>query len=278
MTSLDERLNTTALAILTGIALAYFCSFVHPALSIIALISIIPLYFVIQRNHAHYDPLEKLWHLGGAWKYAFPFAIYLVMGDLTRVILPSAFEEYHIYITYCLRTIAVGYILIRYRSLYTELARWRLDGTSVLIGAVIFLLWVGLEGLYPVFSSTDVHYDPAIFDTAAFGLLILMRFAGSVLVAPLIEELFCRSFLMRYAIDARWQDVPIGMYTLGSFVIVTLFFGFSHFRWLPGILTAVLLNLLLYRSKNLSSCVVAHATANLLLLVYVVCMGEWGFF
>jgi uncharacterized membrane protein YcaP (DUF421 family) len=132
MTPLDERLNTTALAALTGIALAYPCSFVHPILAIIALLAIIPLYFVIQRNHARYALLDKVWHLGGAWKYVFPFAIYLMMGDLTRVILPG-FEEYHIYITYCLRTIAVGYILIRYRSLYAELAERRLDGTSILI-------------------------------------------------------------------------------------------------------------------------------------------------
>ena len=277
MTPLDERLNTTAVATLTGIALVYLCSFVHPALPAIALLSILPLYFVIQRNHARHNLLEKLWHLDGAWKYVFPFAIYLVMGDLTRIVFTN-FDEYHIYITYCLRTIAVGYILIRYRSLYAELAERRLDGTSILIGAIIFLLWVGLEGLYPVFSSADAHYDPTIFDTAAFGFMILARFAGSVLVAPFIEELFCRSFLMRYAIDPKWQDVPIGTYTLGSFIIVTLFFGFSHFRWLPGILTAVLLNLLLYRTKNLSSCVAAHATANLLLLVYVVYTGEWDFF
>ncbi len=277
MTTLDERFNTTALATFTGTALAYLCSFVHPQLPAIALLSIIPLYFVIKRNHTRCDLLEKLWHLDGAWRYAFPFAIYLVMADLTRVILPG-FGGYHIYIAYCMRTVAVGYILIKYRSLYTELARWRLGGISVPIGVVIFLLWVGLEGRYPVFSSADVHYDPTIFDTAAFGFLVLMRFAGSVLVAPVIEELFCRSFLMRYAVDARWQDVPIGAYTFGSFAIVALFFGFSHFRWLPGILTAILLNLLLYRTKNLSSCVVAHATANLLLLAYVVYVGEWGFF
>ncbi|MEA1893838.1 MAG: CAAX prenyl protease-related protein [Euryarchaeota archaeon] len=278
MASLDERLNTTALATLTGIALVYLCSFAHPTLPAIALLSIIPLYFIIQRNHACHNLLEKLWYLDGAWKYIFPFAIYLVMGDLTRAILPGAFEEYHIYVTYCLRTIAVGYTLIRYRSLYTELGKWRLDGTSVLIGVIICLLWVGLEGLYPVFPSTDVHYDPTIFDTPVLGFLVLVRFAGSVLVAPLIEELFCRSFLLRYVIDPEWQGVPIGTYTIGSFVIVTLFFGFSHFRWLPGILTAVLLNLLLYRTRNLSLCVVAHATANLLLLVYVVYTGEWGFF
>ncbi|MCK4459242.1 MAG: CAAX prenyl protease-related protein [Methanosarcinales archaeon] len=277
MTSLDERLNTTALTTLTGIALVYLCSYIHPNLPAIALLSAIPLYFVIQRNHARHNLLERIWHLDGAWKYVFPFAIYLVMGDLTRVILPC-FEEYHICLAYCLRTIAVGYILIRYRSLYAELAERRLDGTSVLIGAIIFILWIGLEGHYPVFSSADVHYDPTIFDTATFGFLILTRFAGSVLVAPFIEELFCRSFLMRYAIDSKWQDVPIGAYTFGSFAIVTLFFGFSHFRWLPGILTAILLNLLLYRTKNLSSCVAAHATANLLLLVYVVCTGEWDFF
>jgi len=83
---------------------------------------------------------------------------------------------------------------------------------------------------------------------------------------------------MRYAIDSNWQDVPIGTYTLGSFAIVTLFFGFLHFRWLPGILTAVLLNLLLYRTKNLFSCVAAHATAKLLLLMYVVYTDEWFFF
>jgi len=278
MTTLDERLNTTAVATLTGIALAYLCSFINQNLPIITLFFIIPLYFLIQRNHARYDLLEKLWHLDDAWKYVFPFAIYLVMGDLTRAILPGAFEEYHIYIAYCLRTIAVGYILIRYRSLYTELARWRLDGTSVLIGVIICILWVGLEGYYPILSSADSHYDPTIFDTVTMIFLILVRFAGSVFVAPLIEELFCRSFLMRYAIDSKWQDVPIGAYTLGSFVIVTLFFGFLHFRWLPGILTAVLLNLLLYRTKNLSSCVVAHATTNLLLLMYVVYTGEWGFF
>jgi len=277
MDYLNERLNTTALATFTGIVLAYLCSFLHPNLPAIALLSILPLYFTIQRNHTRYDLLDKVWHLGGVWKYVFPFAIYLVMSDLTRVILPG-FEECHIYITYCLRTITVGYILIRYRSLYTELARWRLDGTSVLIGVIICILWVGLEGLYPVFSSADSHYDPTIFDTVTMIFLILVRFAGSVFVAPLIEELFCRSFLMRYAIDSKWQDVPIGAYTLGSFVIVTMFFGFSHSRWLPGILTAVLLNLLLYRTKNLSSCVVAHATTNLLLLMYVVYTGEWGFF
>ena len=191
MDYLNERLNTTVLATFTGIVLAYLCSFLHPNLPAIALLSILPLYFLIQRNHARYDLLEKLWHLDDAWKYVFPFAIYLVMGDLTRAILPGAFEEYHIYIAYCLRTIAVGYILIRYRSLYTELARWRLDGTSVLVGVVICLLWVGLEGLYPVFSSADSHYDPTIFDTATFGFLILTRFAGSVLVAPFVEELFC---------------------------------------------------------------------------------------
>ena len=137
MTSLDERLNTTAVATLAGIALAYLCSFVHPALPAIALLLIIPLYSAIHRNHARYALLDKVRHLGGAWRYVFPFAVYLVMGDLTRAVLPCAFEEYHIYITYCLRTIAVGYILIRYRSRYTELGRWRLGSPrSVHISSV----------------------------------------------------------------------------------------------------------------------------------------------
>lgn len=277
MNPLNERLNTTAVAVLTGIALAYLCSFIHPNLSIIALFMIIPLYFFIQRNHARYRLLERIWRLDSAWKYAFPFAIYLVMGDLTRAILPG-FDEYHIYIAYCLRTAAVGYLLIRYRNLYTELTSRRLDSTSVFVGVVIFVLWVGLEGRYPMPFTAETHYDPTIFDTATMTSLLFVRFAGSVLVAPFIEELFCRSFLMRYAIDPKWQNVPIGAYTFGSFVIVALFYGFSHFRWLPSVLTAVLLNLLLYRKKNLFSCVAAHASANLLLLIYVTYTNEWCFF
>lgn len=223
--------------------------------------------------------LISIWRLEGAWIYVLPFAFYVLIGNITSLLFVGL-DEYHIYIGYTIRTIVVGYLLFKSISKYSELSGKyrRLDGTALLIGIIIFVLWVGLEGHYPTLFSSDTYYDPTIFDTSTAIFLILIRLVGSVLVAPLIEELFVRSFLVRYIINPKWENVPIGTYTFESFLIITLMFGFSHFQWLPGILTAVLLNLLLYNKKSVFSCVVAHATANLLLFIYVVYTNSWFFY
>ena len=276
---LENRLNTISVSVLACISLVYICSFVNLALAIAALFSVVPIYFFVQRNHARYAALEKLWHLGGAWKYVFPFVIYLVMGELVRGLLVG-YDAYHIYVAYALRTVIVGGILVRYRSLYTELGVQRkLDILALLTGAFIFALWVGLEGHYPAFSGASSHfYDPYSFGTGMSVMLLCVRFVGSVLVAAFIEEVFTRSFLMRYIIEPeRWAEVPVGTYTFTSFMVVALFFGFSHFQWLPGILAGIILNLLLYKRRILFSCVEAHAMANLLLFFYVVYTESWFF-
>ena len=275
--NLEDHMNTIAVSAIACIALVYLCTFVNHILAIAALFSIVPLYLFVQRNHARYDILDKLWHLGGTWKYVFPFVIYIGIGVLVSGLLVG-YEDYQLYVAYALRTLIVGGILIYYRSLYTELKERRLDLLALLAGAFIFALWVGLDGHYPMFSSASSHYDPTVFGTELLIVLLCIRLVGSVLVAAFIEELFIRSFLLRVLIDPdKWADVPVGTYTLGSFVVVVLFFGFAHFQWLPGILTGILLNLLLYKRKNIFSCVQAHAIANLMLFLYVIYTGSWFF-
>ena len=275
--TLEDRLNTLAVSVIACVALVYICTFVNRILAIAALFSIVPLYLFVQRNHARYDILDKIWHLGGAWKYVFPFVIYIGIGVLVSGLLVG-YEDYQLYVAYAVRTLIVGAILLRYRSSYTELKERKLDLLALLIGLLIFALWVGLDGHYPMFSSASSHYDPSVLGIGMLIVLLSIRLVGSVLVAAFIEELFIRSFLLRVLIDPdKWADVPIGTYTLGSFVVVVLFFGFAHFQWLPGILTGILLNLLLYKRRNLFSCVQAHAIANLMLFLYVIYTGSWFF-
>jgi CAAX prenyl protease-like protein len=214
-----------------------------------------------------------------AWKYVVPFGLYIFAADLARLVF-TGYEQYHIYIGYALRTFIVGIVLLRSKDRFPELSKKYLsfDILTIFIGIFIFILWVGLEGRYPLFFGSNIHYDPTIFGSTLMMVLIFLRFFGSVLVAPLIEELFMRSFLMRYIIRPNWEDVPIGAYSFESFAIVTLIFGFSHYRWLPGIITAILLNLLLYRKKNIVPCILAHGIANLLLLIYVVNTTSWFFY
>jgi len=277
MGDIENRLNTTSVAAIACLSLVYLCSFVNRDLATAALFSVVPLYFFVQRNHARWNILEKLWRLEGAWKYVFPFVIYLVIGELVQSLLVG-YETYHLYAAYGLRTLIVGGILLRYRSLYTELKERRLDVMALLVGVLIFALWVGLEGHYPLFFGASSQFDPTVFGTGMEIMLLSLRLVGSVLVAAFIEELFCRSFLMRYVIDPeKWANIPVGTYTFTSFVVVALFFGFAHFRWLPGILTGIVLNLLLYKRRNIFACVEAHGMANLLLFIYVVYTESWSF-
>jgi hypothetical protein len=273
---LSAELDTLSVATFSAIILFYLLSYVSWHLSVASLLLVAPFYVLIGRVHENYTFLKDLYHLGGAWKYVFPFGLYLIIGDITRVVFIN-FEDYHVYIGYIARVVFVGALLLRYHPLYTELSKWKFSITSFVVGIVIFVLWVGLDGLYPVYASADVYYDLSIFNTSIFILLLAVRLIGSVIVAAFIEELFNRSFLLRYIIDADYRSVPIGTYTPLSFIIVTLFFGFAHFQWLPALITAALLNLLIYKEKHISACITAHATANLLLLVYVVTTGNWHF-
>jgi uncharacterized protein len=193
-------------------------------------------------------------------EYILPFFLYIFLPSLAQMI------SLNLQTSYLLKTVIVTVILGYFWKRYNLKFRW--DFLAVTFGAIIFVIWVSLESLH---SPVEVS---STFTSGA----ILIRLLGSVLVAPLVEELFTKSFLLRFLISPdKWRDVPIGRYTLFSFVATTLFFGFSHQRWLPGLITAVLLNLLLYYRKSVSLCVLAHATANLLLGVYVIFTGSWHF-
>jgi hypothetical protein len=108
-------------------------------------------------------------------------------------------------------------------------------------------------------------------------LLIFFRLLGAVIVVPIFEELFWRSFALRWLIDENFSAVPIGTFTWFSASAVILAFGFEHHRWLAGIFAGLLYHALLYYKKDLSACVIAHAVTNLLLGIYVLLTQQWSF-
>ena len=144
------------------------------------------------------NALKQILAMEGYWRYLVPFAAYLFTGSIVSLALPGL-EEYHIYISYTLRTVVVGVLLWKMRHRFTELADKQLlfDPTALMLGVLIFLLWIGLEGRYPLFTSSEVYFNPTEFEGTLTVFLIFMRFIGSVLVAPVIEELVMRSFLIR---------------------------------------------------------------------------------
>ena len=94
-----------------------------------------------------------------------------------------------------------------------------------------------------------------------------------------MEEIFWRSFLLRFVIDEHFERVSFGKFTWPSFAIVALAFTFSHSRadWLAAFVAGALYNVVAYRSRSLASCVLAHAVTNLLLGFWIMQTQQWGF-
>jgi CAAX prenyl protease-like protein len=174
------------------------------------------------------------------------------------------------------------------RATWADLRPWPRPGwvaLSVVLGLVVAALWVGLEGYYPRFSwmGTRSGFNPADLDVdprPAFltkGMFLAARFYGLVLVVPLVEELFWRSFLVRWLIDPDFKSVPIGKVTPLAAGVTSLLFASAHPEWLPALLTGLGWVGLLAVTRSVAACLVSHVTANLALGVYVLASGRWEY-
>lgn len=180
--------------------------------------------------------------------------------------------------------IAIGLVCPGYREFPL-----RVSPLAFVVGAVGVVIWVGLCALriepqiYSSLGFTGFGQRPGfnpleqLQETPgwAYGFLAI-RFFGLVVVVALIEEMFLRGFVMRYATQPDWQDLPIGNTNMTAVAITTVVFAATH----PSeILAAVAwfsaVTWLMFRTKNIWDCIVAHAVTNLLMGIYVVEWNQW---
>ena len=188
--------------------------------------------------------------------YIITLLIYMLSFPLAFALTAS--REISLFFT----LIIVGLTLYHYKESFSF--KFKFDGLAIIIGAIIFILWVALN---PYQDSTKTYSMVSI----------ILKLIIGIIYAPIIEEFFTRFFLLRWVISKDWKDVPLGKYTLSSFIFTVLFFGFAHSMWVAGLITGILLNLLFYKRKNIESCIIAHSAANLILGVYVVINQAWYF-
>jgi uncharacterized protein len=205
-----------------------------------------------------------------AMPYVLPFALFALCTYLPALLsIPLA-------VAYPAKTILVAATLAWFWRSFGSEIRLQMDLPAVAAGIVVFLIWVGLEGLYPQIGTAGAH---AANQVEVYGVIwfLAFRLIGAALVVPVMEELFWRSFAMRFLIDFDFRKVPLGQFTWFSFIAVSVAFGFEHHQWLPGIIAGVVYAAVLYRSKNLFSPILAHGVTNLLLGIYVMQTGRWEF-
>lgn len=187
-----------------------------------------------------------------------------------------------LYYLYPVRTFLVALLLFHYRGEYHELcwkdlAKYRITAAATLIGLVTCVMWVYTDWMLSV-TGPPPGFNPTLLPEGAVRLLMtITRVAGAVLLVPVMEELFWRSFMMRYFIDTDFEAVPLGRFTWFSFIGTAILFGLEHHLFLAGVAAGVIYNLILCRTRSLAQCVLAHAVTNLALAVYVLYTGQWGF-
>jgi CAAX prenyl protease-like protein len=187
-------------------------------------------------------------------------------------------------------------ILFRHWRDYRFDWSWKWASVGVAMGAVGIGLWLlpttlydrlgmqGESGGLPEwlgFAARTEGFDPRIFEhPAAVACTVFLRFVRAVVVVALVEEIFWRGFLMRWLCDTEgdWWKQPFGKGSWRSCLIVTGLFTIAHapVDYAGALAYGLLTWVFCVWSKNLGACVIMHATANLLMGVYILAYGKYG--
>ncbi len=214
--------------------------------------------------------------------YTLPMAVFLgalLIVSFSKMIGGSFWLASPEYWIFPLQTLACGGVLLWFWRDF-EFHRLRSVALVVAVAVVVFVLWISPQAFLG-FAPRVEGFNPDNFaaQPAAYWATLLFRFLRLVVVVPLAEEIFWRGFLLRYFVHEKFDHVPFGAFSWLSFTVVTLGFTFAHSRsdWLAAAATGALYNFVAYRTRSLSSCILAHAVTNLLLGLWIMQTKQWGF-
>ena len=96
------------------------------------------------------------------------------------------------------------------------------------------------------------------------------------MVAPIVEELAFRGFLLRRLIASDFTKVPYDKWHWPAVLISSLAFAAAHQQWIGGFAAGVLYAYAQKRRGLLSDAIVAHAVTNALIAIQVLFAGHWS--
>ena len=154
---------------------------------------------------------------------------------------------------------------------------WKCGWLAPLTGAAIFAVWI-----VPMFWSHESSATPLAAGLAALSpagrfVWIAFRTAAAVITVPVAEELAFRGYLARRILSRDFDGVAFKAISVLSIGISSAAFGLMHGQhWFAGILAGVAFAGVLRWKGRMGDAVVAHATSNLLLAVWVLSRGDWA--
>jgi uncharacterized protein len=183
---------------------------------------------------------------------------------------------------YGVSVLLVGSVLVWCWREYGELVAQRWPGwrelvLAVGVGLLVFYLWTELDAPWMRLGEATAGFRPVDAQGNVMWPLVAVRWVGASLLVPVMEELFWRSFLMRWIERAQFETVDPQRVGFKAVVLSTFVFMLAHTLWLAAIIAGLAYAWLYIRTGKLWVPIVAHAVTNGALGVWVVFTGNWGF-
>ncbi len=215
----------------------------------------------------------------GWWAYLGPYGLFLLLVEIGGR-LPEAVAPWMLPV----KVLLPGALLLYFvaRGDLPELRGYRPGvagfAADVAFGLLLTAVWLGPFLLLPGLERGDPAdaFDPEMLGAGLREATLGIRLLGFAGVTPFVEELFVRSFLLRYVdvIDTGkdFRAVPIGRFAWRSFLVTSVWFTFTHvpWEWIVAAPVGVLFNLWLYRRRHMGAVIVAHAVVNAAIWALVV--------
>ena len=183
---------------------------------------------------------------------------------------------------YGLAVLIVGALLAWFWRDYGELVPQTLPSVgeaalAVAVGLVVFGLWINLDAPWMRLGEPSAGFVPKDAAGQLLWPLVAMRWVGASLLVPVMEELFWRSFLMRWVQSPQFESVVPQQVGLKAVVLSTFVFMLAHTLWLAAIIAGLAYAWLYVRTGRLWVPVLAHAVTNGALGVWVIQTQRWAF-
>lgn len=211
-----------------------------------------------------------------------PFAVFMLLLAVRGMAPTGEGWGFDTRWLYGLTTVVVGGLLLWWHREFGELARQNLPSLreaalAAAVGLVVFALWITLDAPALRLGHEAAVFRPVDAQGRVDWSLVAVRWLGAALLVPVMEELFWRSFLMRWMEHAQFEAVDPRHVGLRAAALSTFVFMLAHTLWLAAILAGGAYAWLYIRSGKLWLPVIAHAVTNGTLGAWVVATHNWQF-
>lgn len=191
-----------------------------------------------------------------------PFAMFMLASLVTHAAFP------HPELGYPLRVLVLVLVVWLFRAQYLAMD-WRPDPVAIMAGIMVGIGWLWLDT-----SPPDAGQALAVALGGLSGWIlaiwIVTRIVGTVLLVPLVEEMFFRGYLL-----AR-LDGPGLPHRLMAVAISSAIFAALHGRWLTAGLAGIVFALVMLRRGRVTDAVFAHMIANLIIAVWAFATSDFA--